>query len=201
MPQKTHIPSNWESFLRIEKNKEELFFYLSDCIRLSNVEDEVVISTQAEKVVMAEPINQDYMNALQPCKQEEADTRVLLHVAHCGKNGCRKVAIRTVDTDVVVLSVAHFSALELDELLISFGMGTHFRHIPVHTIVTKLGPMKLKCLMMFHAITGCDTVSSFIGRGKRTAWLAWNACPTVTPVFLELSARPAEVSENALNEN
>ncbi len=97
---------------------------------------------------MAEPINRDYMHSLQPCKQEEADTSVLLHVAHCGTNGCRKVAIRTVDTDVVVLSVAHFSALELDELWISFDMGTHFRHIPVHTIVTKLGPMKSKGLVM-----------------------------------------------------
>ena len=26
---------------------------------------------------------------------------------------------------------------------------------------------------MFHAFTGCDTVSSFDGRGKKTAWDTW----------------------------
>ena len=39
---------------------------------------------------------------LAPCLQEEADTRLLLHVADAVQKGCKKVTIRTVDTDVVV---------------------------------------------------------------------------------------------------
>ena len=46
---------------------------------------------------------------LAPCSQEEADTRLLLHVADAVQKGCKKVTIRTVDTDVVVLAVASFS--------------------------------------------------------------------------------------------
>ena len=64
-----------------------------------------------------------------------ADTRILLHYAHCARQGLRKVIIRTVDTDVVVLAIGHFMALRLDELWVSFGVGTHCRQIAIHEIV------------------------------------------------------------------
>ena len=68
---------------------------------------------------------------------EEADTRILLHVVHCAQQGLRKVIIRTVDTDVVVLAIGHFLALRLDELWVSFGVDTHFRQTAIHEIVNK----------------------------------------------------------------
>ena len=39
-----------------------------------------------------------------------------------------------------------------------------------------------KCLALpvFHYLTGCDTTSSFGGKGKKTGWEAWNAYPVVT---------------------
>ena len=43
------------------------------------------------------------LDYLQPCAYEEADTRILLHVAHCASQGYQRVIIRTVDTDVVIL--------------------------------------------------------------------------------------------------
>ena len=46
---------------------------------------------------------------LAPWSQEEAVTRLLLHTADAVQKGCKKVTIRTVDTDVVVLAVASFS--------------------------------------------------------------------------------------------
>ncbi|GFN95538.1 hypothetical protein PoB_002204400 [Plakobranchus ocellatus] len=39
---------------------------------------------------------------------------------------------------------------------------------------------------MFHAFTGCDTVSSFAGRGKKTAFHIWKSFDEVTPVFSSL---------------
>ena len=53
--------------------------------------------------------------------------RILLHVAHCARQGLRKVVIRSVDTDVVALAIEHFPGLRLVELWVSFGVGTHFR--------------------------------------------------------------------------
>ena len=43
---------------------------------------------------------------LTPCNHEEADTRIFIHVKHVSGRGLKKVLIRTVDTDVVVLAIA-----------------------------------------------------------------------------------------------
>ena len=102
------------------------------------------------------------MESMQPCSHEEADTRILLHVANCAQQGYKRIAIRTVDTDVVVLAVAHFQYLDIEELWINFGVRKHHRMIPAHAISNFLNE-KAKALMMFHALTGCDTVSSFRG--------------------------------------
>lgn len=121
-----------------------------------------------------------------PCNHEEADTRILLHCLHASQCGSRKIAIRTVDTDVVVLAVSCFDEMSVDELWIHFGVGNKVRLLPVHAITRGLGPSKSKALPMFHALTGCDTVSCFYGKGKRSAWEAWNSYPEVTDVFINL---------------
>ena len=46
-----------------------------------------------------------------------------------------------------------------------------------------LGPEKASTLPMFHALMGCDTVSFFVGRGKKTAWDVWNVYGDLTPVL------------------
>ena len=81
---------------------------------------------------------------LRPCFYEEADARIPLQVPHCARQGLRKLVIRTVDTDVVVLAIGHLPALRLDELWISFGVGTHIRKIVIHEIV--------KCQWVRHCI-------------------------------------------------
>jgi hypothetical protein len=93
------------------------------------------------------------LQAQQPCSHEKADTRVFLHVRHCGKNCFRKVSIRTVDTDVLVLAIAIFHRLELNEVWVAFGTGNKCCYIAAHEIAQSLGPLTSKVLLMFHAIT------------------------------------------------
>ena len=47
--------------------------------------------------------------------------------------------IRTVYTDVVVLAIFTWTSLSLDEQWIAFGVGTKFKYIAVHEIVSNLG--------------------------------------------------------------
>ena len=125
----------------------------------------------------------------------------MLHTAHCAQDGYHRVQIRTVDTDVVVLAVAFYMEIEnLQELFVAFGTGKHFKYIPIHTIARKLGPLKSRALPMFHSITGCDTTSSFGGKGEKTAWEAWQACPSVTDAFIELSKKPCMISDACFKE-
>ena len=45
-----------------------------------------------------------------------------------------------------------------------------FRYIPAHEIVCNLGLLRSMTLPSFHSLTGCDMVSAFYGKGKKTAW-------------------------------
>ena len=49
-------------------------------------------------------------------------------------------------------------------------------------------------LPMFHAYTGCDIVSSFANRGKKTAWDIWNVYDDVPTAFQALSESPGNMS-------
>jgi len=48
--------------------------------------------------VLCNPPNDSITAAL---SREEADTRILLHTAHAIRQGCQKIVLRTVDTDVL----------------------------------------------------------------------------------------------------
>lgn len=107
---------------------------------------------------------------IMPCNYEEADTRLIIHACDAASKGHKKLLIRTVDTCVVVLSVANIAKLGVEEMWIAFGIGQHFRYLPAHTTASSLGPQKAMALTGLHSFTGCDTISSFAGKGKKSAW-------------------------------
>ena len=84
----------------------------------------------------------------------------------------KKILIRTVDTDVVILAIAFEHMLELEELWVAFGVGKNLRYLPMHKIVSSRTTLQCEGLPFFHALTGCDTVSFFSGRGKKSAFQA-----------------------------
>ena len=49
---------------------------------------------------------------------------------------------------------------------------------------------------MLHALTGCDTVSFFSGKGKRTAWDTWSVFPAATDVLADLSSVPESIPDD-----
>ena len=63
------------------------------------------------------------------CSREEDDTRLILNSANAVLKGHRRVSIRTVDTDLLVLAVALFDKIKSDELWVALGTGSHLRSI------------------------------------------------------------------------
>ena len=131
---------------------------------------------------------------MRSCNHEEADTRILVHVKDALAKGARSVLVRTVDTDVVVILVAQFHTFSLTwpgtSFWVAFGMGKHFQLLSINSICEYLGEQKCRALPFFHAFTGCDTTSAFLGKGKKSAWEAWNAYPDVTEAFLYANDSP-----------
>ena len=71
------------------------------------------------------PVHIKTFSRLRPCLQEEADARIMLHIADCVHEDLNNIVIRTIDTDVVVLVVAMLGELSIDELWIAFGTANH----------------------------------------------------------------------------
>lgn len=129
------------------------------------------------------------------CNHEEADTRIVVHVVHAIQDpNVSSVLVRTVDTDVVVILVGKLNLFrDINpgvNLWVAFGMGRNFSLISINSIGDFLCEARSVSLPVFHALTGCDTTSTFYGKGKKSAWQAWVQYPNVTPTFKFLANNP-----------
>ena len=191
------VPSKWHDFLRSDENKTALFCFLAEqmCSRPVFMGKHLIGTIRNGVKSSLETYD---TSQLEPCDHEEADTRMLLHAADMVNVGFKRILLRTVDTDVVVLAVAFHQRLECDQLWLAFGTGQHLRYIPAHELAAGLGPQRSLALPLFHALTGCDTVSAFVGRGKKTCWEVWNKFPEITDIFVELFHTPIYISDFCL---
>ncbi len=135
-----------------------------------------------------------------PCIKEQSDssTQVALSIAQILKyNSVKYVRKHTASSP----SIRHSSAQEtplpvyiglmihaktrkkdlVDEL---FDLGLCISYDRVLSLSAQMGnrvgPEKSIALPMFHALTGCNTVSGFVGHGKKSAWSTWNSFPELT---------------------
>ena len=100
--------------------------------------------------------------------QEEADTRMFLHAYHAASYGHTSIAIRSSDADVEVLACYYQARIPASITLIS-GTRCRCRLVKVQSICEHLGPDICQVLPGLHALTGCDTASTFVGKGKKKA--------------------------------
>jgi len=125
-----------------------------------------------------------FQHPMQNCNHEEADTGVVVHILHALMQGRKTIQVRTVDTDVVVILAGTFHDLIASQLLadiwVAFGMGKNFRFYHINAICASLGELQSRALPVFHAFSGCDTTSAFNGKGKKSAWQAWQVYLDVT---------------------
>ena len=94
---------------------------------------------------------------LQSCYHEETDNRVILHFAKTTLLQ-KTLLIRTMDTDVLMLSILPEVIYEVQEPSVALGCGSHFKLLPAHEIAASLGPSRARSLLVFHALTDYDTV-------------------------------------------
>lgn len=187
------IPLNWRNFLRESDNKVELFNFLADHIAQVSSQN-VVIVTKEEDAISNHAIN---LTGVAPCSHEESDTRLFVHARDATEAGSKVIMVKANDTDVLVIAVSVMPALKelgLQQLWLAFGQGQSLRWIPVHELCCSLAE-KCRGILFFHAFTGCDIVSAFRGKGKRSAWQTWDVCDEVSGVFSKLSKYPPEVDD------
>jgi hypothetical protein len=105
---------------------------------------------------------------------QEADTRLLLHAKHASLT-IEKIVIATPDTDVFMIALAKCLDIR-GELYMLTGTKNARRIIDIkavaeeiHNSLNNTGCEKrlyLQALLGYHCFTGCDSISTFCGRGK-----------------------------------
>ena len=134
---------------------------------------------------------------MQCCHQEEADTRICVHVNDALRRGAHNILVSTVDTDVVVLLVSIYHQLHIAfsyfNIWVGFGTGSHFRYYHINSICQNLGVQICQALPYFHAFTGCDTTSQFLGKGKKSAWESCKAYPDAFKAFILATDHPFQM--------
>ena len=178
---KNPVSGNWQEFLRVDDNKTELFYPISERVVHENFPGLVII-TRGEKVLSSTPCD---LEGLMDCTHEEADTRMFVHATGGVQHGLKKILLRDFATDVEVISISLALNFCCQSLWLVFGAGNSFRFIDATTIAQSLGDDKCLALSSFHALTGCDVTSLFAGKGKRTAWSVWNAFEDATKMLRE----------------
>ena len=92
----------------------------------------------------------------------------MLHAKHVSidENLHEKVVIvKFQDFDVFLLTAAFVHQLSC-LMFFATGVGNHARVLHVNRILEKYGQNVCSALLGFHAFTGCDSTSSFKGKGK-----------------------------------
>ena len=79
------------------------------------------------------------------------------------------------------------------------GIWKNFHYLAAHEISTLLEPEKSIALLMFHALTGCDMVSTCAVHGKITDWASWNALLALIDALLRLAWTQCNIPEEIMH--
>lgn len=88
-----------------------------------------------------------------------------LHVKHATMSGYKIICILTVD--VVVMVLFHYFDLDIEKLWVVIGVSKNRRWLPIYVYAAVLGEEICRALPFWFALTGCDIVFMFGGRGKQ----------------------------------
>lgn len=103
---KVQILKNWCEFLQDSKNKTELFRFLTEIVMqgvsgLGNVYITDVDNNTVRQVGRGDEMVGEF-------KQEEADTRTVVHILHALNSSCSSITVKTSDSDIVVILIGHY---------------------------------------------------------------------------------------------
>jgi hypothetical protein len=174
------LPQVWAQFITLNDNKADLAQFLSQYM-MQNAKMlpngcELVIGGGFSDHQKAQSSLRGDIPQLQ-ANHEEADTRLILHACEAIERGKNRVLVVCNDTDVNLLLIHFLGGYRAVEVWMVSGTAKKKKCFPVHRIAQNL-PLDIRHnILRFHAFTGCDTVSSFHGFGKKACWKIFREQP------------------------
>ena len=99
-------------------------------------------------------------------RDEEADTRIVLHARHARRNDCVALWYTDSEIDVFVLMLAHSKNLTSKRCYMKKGRGAN---ILCNLTQAMLTTASWGALIGVNSITGCHNISAFFAKGKLKA--------------------------------
>ena len=184
----TKCPGNWQQYLKDAESKNELFQFLAREFTTSFPTGRQLFVTLQQQVIT------NCITPMEDSDHEDADSRMLLHVAHALSQGMNRVKILTVDSDLVVIALGAYYTLNskyhFDDINIEFGMKQTHRSISLKTLAISLGQRRCQALPFFHAFTGSQTTSAFKSIGKKKALGILKASEDLEIAFADIYCNP-----------
>ena len=167
----SHKIKDWRGFLTSGSNKTALVKFLvelwSEDHNKKKIQTEFYVTVGCKCLKISSQSVAEVQELA--TEQEEADTRVFLHALHAAKSHIGTVVVKADDTDIAVIGlrlVPQFSLYGAN-IYIKVGTQNRIKHFNLTEMHAKLGTPICNALLGFHALTGCDSVSSFCGKGKK----------------------------------
>ena len=101
--------------------------------------------------------------------QAEADTHMMLHLAHISQYDFSCAVIASIDADMTFLCLTNYHKFPMS-LFQKCCSETRMKYVDIASIGNVLEKNVCETLPGMHAFTGCDTISSFAGKGKLSAF-------------------------------
>ena len=168
-------PRQWQRVLSDSYNKEKLISFLvnewASQKYLGKLSEKELFVTSRDKCYKIYVRNSEILSEIVlalECTQEEADTRLLLHANHAAVSEDEKVVIKSSDSDVEVISIALWHKIATRIYILSATKHC-MRLIDISEINIKFTQDVCNALLGLHAFTGCESVSAFLGKGKKKA--------------------------------
>ena len=134
------IPGNWSEFLRDSTNKVELFKYLSGEVMQRFHSGGDIYITMSNGTTVGHVGPREDMKTV--CIQEEADTRIILHITNAPNCGFSSILIKTSDSDVIVILIHHLQHFDTIStgcnITVSYGIGKIQRVINIRQLACAL---------------------------------------------------------------
>ena len=167
--QEQALPKQWQKFLSSGANKEQLLCFIAKQFCESTLQDGLTYYVTHKELCFRfsrgdESQSGSVIQHL-TSDHEEADTRIMLHVLDAKEHN--NIIIHSPDTDVAVIAINLAYHHKLENLKLALGTQQKRRIIDISQITEHHGQLS-PALAGLHAFSGCDTIPSFSGKGKRT---------------------------------
>ena len=117
-------------------------------------------------------------------------------------NSYKNIIVWTTNADALALLISYIGKVELNDIEIHAYLIILDRYYNIKQIIQELGSDIFLALPFFQAFTGCDTVSSFYGKGMCKAHdvrVKGQRRDGFTGVFVELGEKPTNVTSNHID--